>query len=656
MLPFRPSLLLALLSNAALFAQTPICTIQGSGTASALEGQVVTTTGTVTAVFLGSGALGGYFIEDPLCDANANTSNGLFVYQPAASGVAVGQRIQVTGEVDEFQGLTEIKNVTSVVQLGSGTVVPTNITLPFLSLAERERYEGMLLRFPGALVVTDNSDWVQYGEVSLAPARLFQPTHAIDPNDANASGTSSTGSSNVTAITALAALNTRSEIRLDDGRTTAFPAPLPLVGPDGTLRTGSTITDLTAVLTYTFSDYRLEPVGAVSMAHAPRPSVPDVGGDLRLVGLNVLNYWTTLGEWGAANAGELQRQRTKLVAALQAMNADALVLCELENNDAAWADLLGALNAAIGAGTYACLEEDAAGGGTRTVLFYKPAVLAPVTQLYSLYTAAFQRPHLTQGFQVNATGARFLLSSVHLRSKLCDNATGANTDQGDGQSCFNALRRTQAQELAAHWSLVRQQTDIAAHLMLGDLNAYTEEDPLDVLRASGLQRLLGANAHSYKFGSAFGALDHAFGTGAMAQAVAGAEVWHINSDEPAAFSYADANISRYQPNAYRYSDHDPVVVGVHASQLTVGLSEMAGSPAVLMRMASDGNEVDWTVGPEVHGALNVTLTDVAGRMLATASGHGNTLRLPLEAVPSGMYLWRIGSGSTVLGQGRLLRP
>ncbi len=650
------SFILALGAQLAIHAQTPICTIQGSGAASAFDGQVVTTTGTVTAVFLGSGSLGGYFIEEPSCDANMNTSNGLFVYQPSASGVAVGQRLQITGEVDEFQGLTELKNISNVVQLGTATVPPTNIQLPFALLTEQERFEGMLLRISGSLTVTDNSSWVQYGEVSLAPTRLYQPTHATDPNDADAAGTTSTGANNVAAITAAADENARSAIRLDDGRTTTYPTPLPLVGPDGTLRTGSTITDLTAVLTYTFGEYRLQPVGTVAITHAPRPGVPDVGGSLRVAGMNVLNYWTTLGEWGAANAGELQRQRTKLVAALLALNADALVLCELENSDAAWSDLLSALNAAVGAGTYACLEEDAAGGGTRTVLFYKAAVLTPVTQLYSLYTSTFQRPHLTQGFLVNATGARFLLSSVHLRSKLCDNAAGANTDQDDGQSCFNALRRTQAQELAAHWNTVRQQTGIAAHLMLGDFNAYTEEDPLDFLRASGLQRLLGSAAYSYKFGSAFGALDHALGTATMAAAITGGQVWHINSDEPAAFNYADANLSRYQPNAFRSSDHDPVLVGIQTSQLPVGLTERWNAPAVHMQLANDGTAASWVVGPEVSGALTVTLMDVAGRIISSTPGQGNTIHASLETVTSGIYVWRITSGATLVGQGRLLRP
>lgn len=653
-LPVLVGIVAGLIVQQAL-AQVPICTIQGSSNASAYEGQVVTTTGVVTAVFLGSGTLGGYFLEDPACDSNPATSNGIFVYHPTAGSIAPGQRVQVTGEVDEFQGLTELRNVSSLQVLGLGTVTPTELQLPVALLTDWERYEGMLLQFPQTLVVTENSDWAQYGEVALAPERLMHPTNAIDPNDAVAEGTTSTGFGNVTAVTNAATTNARSVVRLDDGRTDNFPDPLPLIGPEGTIRVGSTIADLTAVLTYTFNNYRLQAVGPVPVVHALRPVVPEVGGDIRVAGFNVLNYWITLGEWGAANNGELQRQRTKLLAALQGLDADAFALCELENNDAAWADLLNALNNAAGSGTYACLEVDASGGGTKTVIFYRPAVLTPVTQLYSLYTSTFQRPHLTQGFQVNATGARFLLSTVHLRSKLCDGASGGNTDQGDGQSCFNGQRRTQAAELAAHWAQLRQLTGIAAQVMLGDFNAYTEEDPLDVLRAAGLQRVA-TGTYTYRFQQAFGALDHAFATPAFAAAVTGAGSWAINSDEPEAMDYSAENLSRYQPNAFRSSDHDPVLVGISASQLAVGVAE-AGRPEVQVGQR-DGQllvrcpEGTWPTGTRFE------LYDASGRLTAQQAVHGTEARIPLGQLVDGVYGWRLAApGLTpVSGRSVVQRP
>lgn len=634
-------------------AQTPICTIQGSGTFSALDGQVHTTTGIVTAIHVGSGTIQGYFIEDPTCDTDPATSNGLFVYQPNATGISVGQRLQVTGTVDEFQGLTELRSITNVQVLGGGTVTPTEITLPITTLNNWERYEGMLLRFPQQLVVTDTRNWVQYGEVMLASERLPFPTEVVDPNDAVATNTTSSGAGNVAAVQARFALNERARILLDDGRTTSYPAPPPLLGPQGTLRTGSTVTGLTAVLSYAFDAYRLHPAGAVPMVHAPRPAAPAPAGDLRLASLNVLNYFTTLGVWGASTTTELQRQRTKLVAALQAIDADALVLCELENNDVAWADLLAALNTAMGVGTYAAREADAGGsGGTKTVLFYKPAVLTPQGPLQALNTSLFQRPHLSQGFVVNATGGRFLLSSVHLRSKLCDNATGGNLDQGDGQGCYNVLRRDQATALLEHWAEVRASTGISAQIALGDFNAYAQEDPIDRLRAGGLQDLLPEGAHSYRFEGTFGRLDHAFGTAPAVAAMAGAAVWHLNSDEPAELDYREENLPLYQPGPYRSADHDALVIGLHSDLINVGVvaHTVEGDGPVQVRRAGEG--LVWT--SSATGPFRVQVCDVQGRILFTTTPHVEAVRLAMSGIAAQVLVWRaVGADGTPIAQGRV---
>jgi len=640
----------------ALLAQTPICTIQGNGAASPLDGQVVTTIGTVTAVYQGAGTVQGYFIEDPTCDANVNTSNGIFVYQTSAPGIAVGQRIQVTGTVDEFQGLTEIRNVSDVQQLGIATLEPTTLLLPIDDLNNWERHEGMLLRFPQELVVNSTGNWLQYGEVVLGPERAFTATQLVDPNDAVATGTNTTGSGNVAAVLALEALNDRGRIILDDGRTFSYPEPPPLLGAEGTLRTGSTITDLTAVLHYAFDEYRLHPVGAVQIVHVPRPEVPVVGGSVRVASLNVLNYFTTLGEWGAATTAERQRQRTKLVAALQAVDADAVVLCELENNDVAWADLLGAVNAAMGNGTYQALEEGAFGsGGTKSVIFYKPAVLSETGPLYVLNTFTFQRPHLTQAFTVNASSGRFLLSSMHLRSKLCDNATGGNVDQGDAQGCFNDLRRTQAEELVAFWAGIRGSTGIAAQVVVGDMNAYAQEDPLDVFREAGLATMLDEEDHSYRFRGTFGALDHVLATSAMASVMSGAAVWHINSDEPAELGYQEDNLAYYQPNAFRCSDHDMLVLGLEADGLSVGVSAPTVITGLRALVNAGTRQVLWTGGTEP--LLGLDLMDVQGRQLLQHSSTSSTeLRMDLSGLPSGVYFWRCALAHGGVARGTMVLP
>lgn len=627
-----------LIATAAIQAQT-ICQIQGNGANSPYNGQQVTTEGVITAIFTGSGSVGGYFIEQPDCDADVTTSNGVLVYQSSTGALAVGQRVQVSGTVTEFNGLTEIINATAIV-LGTGTVTPTNISLPIASVSQWEQYEGMLLRFPATLTVTDNQGWVQYGELGLAPDRVFTPTNFIDPNDAVASGTNSTGSSNLAAINAEIDLQQRSFVLLDDGRTSTYPTPLPLVGSEGTLRTGSTIAGLVGVLHYAFGDYRIQPVGTVPVTYDPRPVVPAVGGSVRAASMNLLNYFTTLGDWGAANSGELDRQRTKLLAAIQAMDADVYALHEVQNNDEAWVDLLDALNNAVGAGAYGALEVDAFGtGGTKSVIFYRTTTLTPITDLFSVNGSPFQRPHITQGFQVNADGGRFLFSTAHMRSKLCDNATGSNLDQNDGQGCFNTNRRDQANALLAHWEGIRNSTGIAAQLIMGDFNAYTEEDPLDVFRANGIQRLLPADEYSYFYQGTFGSLDHAFGTAALENSLSQAAAWHINSDEPGKFDYADANFSRYQPNAFRSSDHDPLVVGLNSLLLPLAIHQASDGLSSALRVVGDRTAL-WSDDGNMASGLRLVIYDALGSAVSEERLIGKGQRIDLSKMSAGVYLWR----------------
>ena len=129
----RLVLLLSLVIGSAE-AQT-ICQIQGSGANSPYNGQTVTTQGLVTALFTGFGSIGGYFIEQADCDADPTTSNGVFVYDTSPSPASVGLLVQVTGQVVEFNGVTEITNASATV-LGSGSVEPTDITLPLASFSE----------------------------------------------------------------------------------------------------------------------------------------------------------------------------------------------------------------------------------------------------------------------------------------------------------------------------------------------------------------------------------------------------------------------------------------------------------------------------------------------------------------------------------------
>ncbi|HNX89983.1 MAG TPA: endonuclease/exonuclease/phosphatase family protein, partial [Paludibacteraceae bacterium] len=103
-------------------------------------------------------------------------------------------------------------------------------------------------------------------------------------------------------------------------------------------------------------------------------------------------------------------------------------------------------------------------------------------------------------------------------------------------------------------------------LVMGDMNAYAFEDPIQVFIQAGYKdmhrELHGDSAYSYVYRGEAGYLDHALASPSLANQITFVSAFHINADEPAMFEYSGSN---YQGNMYRCSDHDPVVVGISLS-------------------------------------------------------------------------------------------
>ena len=155
----------------------------------------------------------------------------------------------------------------------------------------------------------------------------------------------------------------------------------------------------------------------------------------------------------------------------------------------------------------------------------------------------------------------------HLKSKSSCPASDnpANADLGDGQGCWNALRTAAAGELADWIAAGAPGEDV---LLLGDLNAHGQEDPLRSFRARGFTDVLALHAdgkpqYSFVFKGLSGRLDHALASPGLAARTTGAAEWHVNSDELGLFAYDGVGpLAAYQPDPYRSSDHDPLLVGI----------------------------------------------------------------------------------------------
>ena len=131
----------------------------------------------------------------------------------------------------------------------------------------------------------------------------------------------------------------------------------------------------------------------------------------------------------------------------------------------------------------------------------------------------------------------------HFKSKgSCPTTPGPDTDQGDGQSCWNARRTAQANELAEWVSSTvipgAGDPDVA---IVGDLNSYAGEDPIAALESAGYTNLVkafhGDDAYSYVFDGQWGYLDYVMASSSLLPQVTGAADVHHNADEPSVLDY-----------------------------------------------------------------------------------------------------------------------
>jgi predicted extracellular nuclease len=119
--------------------------IQGNGAVSPFAGAGVISSGIVTAR-----KSNGFFMQDPMPDADDATSEGIFVFVGGVPAVAVGDAVTVTGTATEFFTLTQISSSPANVSISSsGNPLPAPIVLTTTILDpagpsdQLERFEGM---------------------------------------------------------------------------------------------------------------------------------------------------------------------------------------------------------------------------------------------------------------------------------------------------------------------------------------------------------------------------------------------------------------------------------------------------------------------------------------------------------------------------------
>ena len=571
-------------------------------------------------------------------------SDGFSTYPAVGDSVEVdGQATEAFGAtqvVAEQSGITVLPalgEVTPKTQVpGTDCALPGTDCLSGVALDEaRELAEGELFQPTAPWTATDvydgspyfanqtNNDSAFRGEIGVAANSnkpLVAPTEVIDAQA-------------TAEVADRKKYNDAHRITLDDASTLNFSLsentdkPFPWFTKTHAVRVGAGITFTKPVIfTYGFNTWRIQPqsqvVGAPTGQLAfeqTRPAAPqDVGGDVKLATFNVLNFFPTTGAEfvssglgtctyftdragnpisnnscnpngprGAANEANLKRQRDKIVSAITTADADIVSLEELENSvkfgknrDFAINELVKALNAVAGPGTWAAVPSPAVLPPTseqdviRNGFIYQPANVrlvgdSVVLSDESATGEAFDdaREPVAQAFKRVGTpnSDAFAVIVNHFKSK------GSGTPDPFGQGNATDRRMAQANSLVNFADAFKTQRGISRVFLAGDFNAYSKEDPIQVLEAAGYTALKSSSnpdEETYNFDGMVGSLDHVLANAAALADVNAVDIWDINGHESLYYEYArfNSNVTDlYAPNPFRSSDHSPEIVGINTA-------------------------------------------------------------------------------------------
>lgn len=255
--------------------------IQGSGLTSPHEGEEVNVPGIVTAL-----ASNGFYMQDADGDGDDATSDGIFVFTSSSPSVSVGDKLNLTGTVEEFtppsspcsQPLTELTGATWVVEsAGNSLPLPKTIAVnkkepPKASIPKGidfyESLEGMRVLAADPLVIAPKSRFDEYWTVVNmgAASTVLSPRQAL-------------------VISKMDFNPERVQIDVNAATLPGFTAP--------SAQTGDTLSSVTGILSYSFGSYEViatEPFSVTAGGLLPASTtLSKTSSNLLIATLNTLN-------------------------------------------------------------------------------------------------------------------------------------------------------------------------------------------------------------------------------------------------------------------------------------------------------------------------------------------------------------------------------
>lgn len=396
-----------------------------------------------------------------------------------------------------------------------------------------------------------------------------------------------------------------------------------------TVRVGATVTNLLAYIT---DSHNMTIYGGVSFDNAERPTSPPETGDARLLlcAANLCYYcpaWQ--GTYGAESDEEFHVQNLKTLKALANINADLYALAEVQQGTVGLDSLVNGLNALTAPGRYTYVNDADTYTSTYTkvALIYRADKLAPAMSLGQPYSSlTYRRREYVQAFDELSTNERFVLSMNHFKAK-----------DGTGSASTNPERMDNVQKLL---TFLNNRLNINYYndrdvLIVGDLNCASREEPIRYLEDNGYQNQLtrfSPTEYSYVFDNQVQYIDHVFASPTMAGQVTGAAPYHLNADESYRFGhyYGDTTM-------YRYSDHDPIVIGLKLGA-TSSVDEESEINMECPKIYGAGRQI--VVESRQDISEDVVVYDLVGRELARVQQNG-TCRIFVPI--AGVYIVRCGA-------------
>lgn len=405
--------------------------------------------------------------------------------------------------------------------------------------AIRERNEGDTIQFNVPVIVNRNYGYSGFTGLTMSVRRIYSPTNQALPLSEAYS----------------------EQIRLNS------IAPFTLTGC-GYKRNGERLHNLKAVktdeTTVKYVSGTWEGNNTRKALEGNPPSV-DMNGEHNVLvcGANLEYYLVqSLGTgYGPDSYSEHQKQRTKVKKALATIHADVYGLVEIEQGQAALAEISSDLTELTG-DHYDYIRDKGVldGSYTKAGFVYNSDRIQPVGILLENNSIVRHRK-MVQGFILIENNERFIYSINHFKAKS-GSASGRNADQGDGQGSYNYNRVQESMSVLQNVEAYVNYYEDNDLLIMGDLNAYAKEDPIQKFVEAGmydLHRYFHADSsYSYVFGEQAGYLDHAIANKSLLRQVTGMAAWHVNSDESDEYTYDKSS----DLSIFRYSDHDPVLVGL----------------------------------------------------------------------------------------------